>query len=59
MNNWTTAHAPLRACETVDILTQQILGNIKRDGSGQFYVVEPSIEIIPSNDEVSIQDLTK
>lgn len=59
MNNLTTATAPLRASETVDVITQQILGNIKRDGQGQFYTVEPTFEIIPSSDEVAVQDLTK
>lgn len=55
MNNHTTATAPLRPSETVDILTQQILGNIKRDGHGQFYVVETAFEIIINHDEVVVQ----
>jgi hypothetical protein len=41
-NNKTTAHAPLRTSETVDVLTQQILGLIKREGSGQFESVVPN-----------------
>ncbi len=57
MNNLTTAKAPLRASETVDILAQQILGNIRRDGNGQFYVVEPSTELVPSSTEISVKDL--
>jgi hypothetical protein len=55
MNNHTTATAPLRSSESVDILTQQILGNIKRDGHGQFYVVEPAIEIVINHDEIVVQ----
>jgi len=47
MNNHTTARMPLRPSESVDVLYQQILGNIRRDGSGQFYTVEPEIEIVP------------
>ena len=47
MNNHTTAKMPLRPSENVDTLHQQILGNIKRDGQGQFYTVEPEIEIVP------------
>lgn len=47
MNNNTTARLPLRSSESVDVLYQQILGNIKRDGQGQFRTVEPEIEIIP------------
>ena len=47
MNNHTTSRMPLRSSETVDVLYQQILGNIRRDGSGQFYTVEPEIEIVP------------
>jgi len=58
MNNKTTATAPLRASETVDILSQQILGNIERDGQGQFYTVEPSMEmVIAPHNVVEIQDL--
>jgi len=41
-NNKTTAQAPLRTSETVDVLTQQILGLIKREGSGQFENVAPA-----------------
>lgn len=40
-NNKTTAQATLRTSETVDVLTQQILGLIKREGSGQFENVVP------------------
>lgn len=40
MNNETTGKLPLRASESVTVLEQQILGNIKRDGSGPFYNVE-------------------
>jgi hypothetical protein len=58
MNNLTTATAPLRASETVDVLTQQIMGNIRRDGHGQFYVVEPTIELVTADTEVSVRDLT-
>lgn len=47
MNNHTTARMPLRASETVDVLYQQIMGNINRDGSGQFYTVETNFELIP------------
>lgn len=36
MNNKTTASLPLRVSETVSVLEQQILGNIKREGAGQF-----------------------
>jgi len=42
MNNQTTAKAPLRASETVNVLKQQIEGTIKREGAGQFVNVEPS-----------------
>jgi len=47
MNNHTTARLPLRPSENVDVLYQQILGNIKREGQGQFQTVEPEIEIVP------------
>lgn len=58
-NNKSTATAPLRANECVDVLYQQILGNIKRDGQGQFYNVRTEIEVIPSSKiEVFIQSLT-
>ena len=40
MNNKTTARLPLRASETVDVLEQQILGLIKREGAGQFENVD-------------------
>lgn len=46
-NNKTTALAPLRTSETVDVLTQQILGLIKREGSGQFENVVPVPETKP------------
>ena len=39
-NNKTTANAPLRTSETVDVLTQQIMGTLKREGSGQFESIE-------------------
>lgn len=45
-NNKTTAQAPLRTSETVDVLTQQILGLIKREGSGQFENVAPAEPIV-------------
>ena len=45
-NNKTTAHAPLRTSETVDVLTQQILGLIKREGSGQFENVTPGQAVV-------------
>ena len=41
-NNKTTANAPLRTSETVDVLTQQIMGILKREGSGQFESAEQS-----------------
>jgi hypothetical protein len=40
-NNKTSALAPLRVSENVNVLTQQIQGLIKRDGSGQFENVQP------------------
>ena len=48
-NNKTTAQAPLRPSETVDVLMQQIEGKIRRDGSGQFYEVKPinKMTIVP------------
>jgi hypothetical protein len=59
MNNKTTATAPLRPSETVDVLMQQILGNIARDGQGQFYTVEPNITIHPgTHSEVFVKDLS-
>jgi len=47
MNNKTTSTAPLRASETVNVLTQQILGLIKREGAGQFENVQPSTKSEP------------
>jgi hypothetical protein len=41
MNNKTTASQPLRASETIEVLNKQILGEIKRDGAGQFESIEP------------------
>lgn len=43
MNNETTSKVPLRTSESVNVLEQQILGLIKRDGAGQFYNVEPTV----------------
>lgn len=57
MNNKTTATAPLRPSESVDVLYQQILGNIKRDGNGQFYEVKPTVNIIPCHNETFVKDL--
>mgnify|MGYP001489773069 CR=1 FL=1 len=45
-NNKTTATAPLRTSETVDVLTQQILGLIKREGSGQFESIDQT-KVVP------------
>lgn len=44
MNNKTTATAPLRASEMVDVLSRQISGLIKREGAGQFENVQPAAE---------------
>jgi len=46
-NNKTTANAPLRTSETVDVLTQQIMGTLKREGSGQFENVVPEEPVKP------------
>jgi hypothetical protein len=55
-NNKSTAEMSLRANECVEVLYQQILGNIKRDGQGQFYNVRTEIEVLPfSKTEVFIQ----
>jgi hypothetical protein len=56
-NNKSTAEMPLRANECVDVLYQQILGNIKRDGQGQFRNVEPEIKVIPSKLDIFIKSL--
>ncbi len=40
MNNNTTARISLRASENVSTIEQQILGQIKREGAGQFYNIE-------------------
>ena len=58
MNNYTNTRLPLRASETTDILYQQILGNIKRDGAGQFYTVEPEVNVVPcEHSEVFVKEL--
>ena len=58
MNNQTTATAPLRPSESVDVLVQQILGNIRRDGNGQFYTVKPTVNIVPCHgSDVFVKDL--
>lgn len=43
-NNNTTAHAPLRTSEISDVIYQQIIGAIKREGSGQFETVQQPTE---------------
>ena len=46
MNNKTTATQPLRASETIDVLTKQILGEVKRDGAAQFETVETKTVLV-------------
>lgn len=57
INNYTTARLPLRPSESVDILHQQILGNIKRDGQGQFHNVEPTIDVDCEHSEIFVKEL--
>jgi hypothetical protein len=54
-NNKTTANAPLRTSETVDVLTQQIMGTIKREGSGQFENVVPEEPVKPVKEKAAIE----